>query len=344
MHPNEPLPDLAELAARHYAAGDFTTKAPSYLREYEKLLAHRRDAPLRVLELGVSSGASLLIWRDYLPNATIVGLDIDPMPDVLRGKDRIIFIQASQDDVSALERAVSLAGGLFDLIIDDASHIGYLTKRSFTHLFRHALSLGGTYVIEDYGTGFMPAYPDGAAFREPSWADAEPATREFTSHQFGMAGVIKQIMDYMMQELMTGTRPWFAVERMTVLTNVALIEKSLTPGRPVRFLPQTEPVAPPPYATSAQIDEIAARLDQLADRLTSAEQAIAEAAETAGNETAERLASQAATETRTDEALMRLENRLSRLEQVVGRVLARLAPLRRIVRFLRWSSPPPDSH
>jgi methylase of polypeptide subunit release factors len=35
----------------------------------------RFDKP-RILELGVFSGASLLIWRDYLPNATILGIDI----------------------------------------------------------------------------------------------------------------------------------------------------------------------------------------------------------------------------------------------------------------------------
>ena len=147
---------LETLAERYYAAGDGTRKAPSYLREYESLLAHRRDAPLRLLEIGVSSGASMLIWRDYLPRATIVGIDIADPPPRIRGQERIHFIQGSQDDPETLDRAGEAAGGRFDLIIDDASHIGYLTKRSFHHLFPRWLMPGGVYVIEDFGTGFMP--------------------------------------------------------------------------------------------------------------------------------------------------------------------------------------------
>jgi len=75
--------ELGAIADRHYRA-DGTRKAPTYLREYERLLHGQRDASLRILELGVASGASLLMWRDYLPNATIVGIDInDPPPRII---------------------------------------------------------------------------------------------------------------------------------------------------------------------------------------------------------------------------------------------------------------------
>ncbi|MGE0223549.1 MAG: hypothetical protein AB7S57_09830, partial [Acetobacteraceae bacterium] len=74
---------LTALADRHYAVGDFTRKSDTYLWEYERILALLRDEPVRILELGVSSGASLLLWRDYLPRAVIVGVDIDPIPSSL---------------------------------------------------------------------------------------------------------------------------------------------------------------------------------------------------------------------------------------------------------------------
>ena len=75
-----PARELEALADQHYAAGDFTRKHETYFEAYAGIFAGRRDQPLRILELGVHSGASLLIWRDYLPNATVVGLDIEPEP------------------------------------------------------------------------------------------------------------------------------------------------------------------------------------------------------------------------------------------------------------------------
>ncbi|HET8996347.1 MAG TPA: class I SAM-dependent methyltransferase [Acetobacteraceae bacterium] len=217
---------LEALAERYYAVGDGTRKASTYLREYEALLRQRRTAPLRLLELGVSSGASVLIWRDYLPNATIVGLDLAAAPSSIRDQPRIHFIQGSQDDPEILDRAGEIAGGRFDLIIDDASHLGYLTKRSFQYLFPRWLVPGGVYAIEDYGTGFMPEYPDGAAFVEPPQGDSVPETQVFASHQYGMVGVLKQLMDHLMTELMTGQPPRYDIERMTILSNIALVQKA----------------------------------------------------------------------------------------------------------------------
>ena len=49
----------------------------------------------------------------------------------------------------------------FDIIIDDASHIGEFTKRSFWYLFDHHLKPGGLYVIEDWLTGYVDNWPDG---------------------------------------------------------------------------------------------------------------------------------------------------------------------------------------
>ena len=264
------IPNLTALADRYYAAGDFTRKAESYLREYEQLLGPHRDVPLRILELGVSSGASLLLWRDYLPRATIVGIDINPMPAMLAGHDRLHFLQGSQDDLGLLDRAAAIAGGPFDLIVDDASHIGYLTKRSFNYLFRTWLKPGGTYVIEDFGTGYMPEYPDGGAFVPVRMQDAEPGTREFVSHQFGMVGVVKQLVDHMMQQLMTGVAPPIQIARLVVLTNLAFVDKYGEPAGPIGL---DHPAAPVAVAVAAGVPDaaMAARVDALEQRLAAVE-------------------------------------------------------------------------
>jgi 23S rRNA U2552 (ribose-2'-O)-methylase RlmE/FtsJ len=226
------MSDLNALADRHYAAGDSTRKPLSYLLEYERILTDLRDKEARILELGVSSGASLLMWKDYLPRGVIVGLDIDPMPRSIAGEGRIHFIRASQDDTAALDKAAEIAGGAFDLIIDDASHLGYLTKRSFQYLFPNLLKPGGTYAIEDFCTGFLPEYPDGSKFVEPPAYDTTSGTRVFESHQFGMVGVVKQLIDHMARELMTGQSSWLSIEKLIIRTNLALIEKSTLPAGP----------------------------------------------------------------------------------------------------------------
>jgi hypothetical protein len=131
-----------------------------------------------------------------------------------------------------LDQAAAIAGGAFDLIIDDASHLGYLTKRSFLHLFPKLLKPGGTYAIEDFCTGFLPAYPDGSKWVEPPAFDTSSATRLFESHQFGMVGVVKQLIDHMSRELITGQSSYLAIEKISLRTNLALIEKSTLPAGP----------------------------------------------------------------------------------------------------------------
>lgn len=215
---------LSAIADRHYRPGDGSRKAPSYLAEYERLFRPFRLAPLHILELGVQTGASLMIWRDYFPNATIVGVDIvDPTLD-LSGK-RLHFVRGSQDDSHTLEKAAALAGGEFDIVIDDASHVGHLTRRSFLRLFP-MLTPGGLYIIEDYCTSFLPEFPDGAEFIEPVLEADGPESIYFESHRNGMIGVIKQLMDVMNQGLATGSPSSLNIERITVLTNIAVIRKA----------------------------------------------------------------------------------------------------------------------
>lgn len=57
---------------------DPVVKPAAYLPIYEQLLFPLREQPFTLLELGVWSGASLEMWRDSFPRATIVGIDLGP--------------------------------------------------------------------------------------------------------------------------------------------------------------------------------------------------------------------------------------------------------------------------
>lgn len=139
------IPALDHLARQ--CGTDKSSDGHGYTAYYEQYLEPLRDVHLTLLELGIWEGASLRMWREYFPNARIIGVD---------KYDRNIFISdveiiiAEQDDDSLTEL------GPFDVIIDDASHISSKTLQSFDNLWPH-LNPGGLYVIEDLQTSYDTA-------------------------------------------------------------------------------------------------------------------------------------------------------------------------------------------
>lgn len=142
------MPTLNDLGL-HYGT-DKSTLRHGYLSLYEQHLEPRRNEPLTLLEFGVLDGASLRTWRDYLPHATIVGLDHKPAITI----PGCITIQGGQDDPAAIAKVAQ--HGPYDVIIDDASHVSSKTIASFQLLYPH-LAPGGLYVIEDLHSSFWPA-------------------------------------------------------------------------------------------------------------------------------------------------------------------------------------------
>lgn len=117
---------------------------------YHKHLSPYRDkVGLRYLELGVLGGASLNAMHEYFPHADrFVGIDINPDSKVHQDKTKDIYVHiGSQDDPEFLTHVNDMHGP-FDVILDDASHIGSITIESFKILFPK-LKNGGLYIVED---------------------------------------------------------------------------------------------------------------------------------------------------------------------------------------------------
>jgi hypothetical protein len=110
-----------------------------------------------LLEIGVSRGRSLKVWKEYFPNAKIYGIE----RKWLRAydEDRIKVFRGNQGDTRFLGKVAKRIGPM-EIIIDDAAHIGRLQKISFECLFPH-LNPGGIYAIEDIHTAFMPEWEGG---------------------------------------------------------------------------------------------------------------------------------------------------------------------------------------
>jgi hypothetical protein len=161
-----------------------------YLEVYDQVLAAWVDKELKLLEIGVHKGGSLQLWRDYFPRGMIVGIDLE-LPESFVPGERVQLFKGNQADTQFLsEVATRVAPEGLDIIIDDASHIGELTKTTFWYLFDHHLKPGGLYAIEDWGTGYLDDFPDGKKF------DPKPSTLDpFPCHSHGMVGFVKELVD-----------------------------------------------------------------------------------------------------------------------------------------------------
>jgi hypothetical protein len=198
-----------ELAIEKYNSDKITHR---YLEWYDPVLEHFVPNEIKLLELGILDGGSLLLWRDYFPRGRIVGIDLQVKVD-FSSEERIRVFQGSQQDTGFLsEVARETAPEGFDIIIDDASHFGNLTKIAFWHLFDNHLKPSGLYVIEDWGTGYWSDWPDGKAYHPRS--ELYSGLLSYTgggpwllrklgvisripshSHHYGMVGFIKELVD-----------------------------------------------------------------------------------------------------------------------------------------------------
>lgn len=119
---------------------------------YGPLFDPIRKTVKSVFEIGVARGASLYMWEEYFPNATIYGIDIHK--NRLLTKGRIISHLYDQSNRLDLKIFVAFLPSLFDIIIDDGGHKMNQQQISLGFLFPH-LRPGGFYIIEDLHTSFL---------------------------------------------------------------------------------------------------------------------------------------------------------------------------------------------
>jgi len=128
--------------------------------------------------------------------------------------------------VVLLDQAIAIAGAPFDIIIDDCSHLGCHTARSFAHLFTKGLRPGGIYIIEDICTAFTSGGGWDAAPFNPPEIGLPGMPRVFPSHQNGMIGLIKQLLDHSQAPTAAGRYTEYPIEKLTIRTNLAVLHKA----------------------------------------------------------------------------------------------------------------------
>jgi hypothetical protein len=149
--------DLSALFADNQGA--VVHKWHHYIPLYDRYFSPWRDKPLRFLEIGVSEGGSLQLWRSYFgPQATIFGIDINPDCARFDGQAGSVRI-GSQTDPAFLNRVVAEMGGV-DIVLDDGSHHMDHIRASLDVLFPK-LAVGGVYFIEDLHSAYWPGFGGG---------------------------------------------------------------------------------------------------------------------------------------------------------------------------------------
>ena len=149
--------ELADIYSENIGA--VVHKWHHYIPIYERYFDRFRDTPVRFLEIGVSKGGSLQIWRNYFgKSATIFGIDIDPKCAGLDGRAGQVRI-GSQIDREFLQSVIHEMGGV-DVILDDGSHHMDHVGKTLEILFP-LLTEGGVYMIEDLHTAYWPKWGGG---------------------------------------------------------------------------------------------------------------------------------------------------------------------------------------
>jgi hypothetical protein len=191
-----PVKTLTELANQYGTDKGTVEPRPNwgshnYTDIYSAYLERHRFAPLNILEIGLgvlgdrwdsrivhgrnSGGASLKMWYDYFPNASIYGIDVNECSYL--NNERVKTFVADQGSPAELAAFLEAAGNIqFDVIIDDGSHRPDHQQISFSFLFE-SLKPGGLYFIEDL---WSVGHGDGATGRHA--CDEVANTRRVLKH------------------------------------------------------------------------------------------------------------------------------------------------------------------
>ena len=130
-----------------------------YFKIYERYFTAYRGIPVNILEIGISHGGSLQMWRKYFGDkANIYAVDINPQCKQFEEEKTRIFI-GSQQDPDFLEKLKKDLPAL-DIIIDDGGHTMKQQIVTFDHLFS-TVKDGGIYLVEDTHTSYWHAFHGG---------------------------------------------------------------------------------------------------------------------------------------------------------------------------------------
>lgn len=130
-----------------------------YFDVYDRHFSKYRNKDIVILEIGVSQGGSLQMWKDYFGNkAKIFGIDINPNCKELEEENIKIFIGSQSDRIFLRDLKTKIP--TIDILIDDGGHTMVQQIVSYEELFNH-IKEDGVYLCEDLHTSYWFEYGGG---------------------------------------------------------------------------------------------------------------------------------------------------------------------------------------
>lgn len=135
-----------------HQAGHGIFKWDHYFDIYDRHLKSFRGRDIVIVEIGIYSGGSLEMWREYFgPNCKIVGVDIEPACKSYESSSVRVFIgdQADREFWRRFKQEV----GMVDILIDDGGHSSQQQIVTLEEMLPQ-LKPGGVYICEDIHSEF----------------------------------------------------------------------------------------------------------------------------------------------------------------------------------------------
>ena len=123
-----------------------------YTLFYDDLFKNKRNENLKIAELGILFGGSLLMWKDYFVNAEIYGFEYnDNLINHFKEKynnDRVTLSNIDVTNKDSIVKAFSSLNILYDIIIEDTTHQFEDQINVIENIYQY-LKPGGILIIED---------------------------------------------------------------------------------------------------------------------------------------------------------------------------------------------------
>jgi len=130
-----------------------SNKHSSYFQTYGELFERYRGKSITFVEIGVFSGGSLFMWRDYFgPQARIIGVEFNP--DAVRWREHGFEIHIGSQSDPSFWNDFFKAVGPVDLVLDDGGHT-YEQQISTVHYCIPHVKNGGMIAVEDTHTSYF---------------------------------------------------------------------------------------------------------------------------------------------------------------------------------------------
>ncbi len=139
--------------------GPVVHKWKHYFPAYEAHFGRFVNRPILFLEIGVSQGGSMNLWKQYFgAHAQIVGIDVDPACAAFES-DQVAIRIGSQSDAGFLQSVLDEFGSP-NVVLDDGSHVMSDLLTTFRYLYPRTAS-DGVYFVEDLHTAYWDEFGGG---------------------------------------------------------------------------------------------------------------------------------------------------------------------------------------